>query len=38
MELECFSVVARPPEMVPGSPNRDWMDRFGTATRTAACR
>lgn len=29
MELECFSVVARPPDLVPGSPNRDWMDGFG---------
>jgi hypothetical protein len=28
MELECFSVVARPPEMVPGQPSRAWMDRF----------
>ncbi|MGZ8363701.1 MAG: DUF6065 family protein [Caulobacteraceae bacterium] len=28
MELECFSTVARPPEIVPGSPQRGWMDRF----------
>lgn len=29
MQLECFSVVARPPEMVPGQPQRAWMDAFG---------
>ncbi len=28
MELECFSVVARPPEIVPGQPSRPWMDGF----------
>jgi hypothetical protein len=28
MELECFSVVPRPPELVPGGPARTWMDKF----------
>ncbi len=28
MELECFPVAPRPPEIVPGRPNRGWMDRF----------
>jgi len=28
MELECFSVMPRPPELAPGRPNRAWMDAF----------
>ena len=28
MELECFAVTSRPPEIVPGRPMRGWMDRF----------
>ena len=28
MELECFAVAARPPEIVPGRPQRGWMDKF----------
>ena len=28
MELECFATAARPPELVPGRPQRAWMDRF----------
>jgi hypothetical protein len=28
MELECFALTQRPPEIVPGRPNRGWMDRF----------
>jgi hypothetical protein len=28
MELECFPVVNRPPEIVPGRPQRAWMDGF----------
>ncbi len=28
MELECFPTAARPPEIVPGRPQRGWMDRF----------
>jgi hypothetical protein len=28
MELECFPIINRPPEIVPGRPNRDWMDVF----------
>jgi hypothetical protein len=28
MELECFPVVNRPPEIVPGRPQRRWMDDF----------
>ena len=28
MELECFPVVNRPPEIVPGRPQRAWMDKF----------
>jgi hypothetical protein len=28
MELECFSVMPRPPELAPGRPNRVWMDKF----------
>ena len=28
MELECFPVAARPPEMVPARPERRWMDHF----------
>lgn len=28
MELECFSTSETPPEMVPGRPQRAWMDSF----------
>ena len=28
MELECDPVAARPPEIVPGRPDRRWMDHF----------
>ena len=28
MELECFAVTQRPPEIVPGRSQRGWMDRF----------
>jgi hypothetical protein len=28
MELECYPVSERPPELVPGRPQRAWMDRF----------
>ena len=28
MELECYAVDARPPEIVPGRPQRGWMDAF----------
>ena len=28
MELDCFVLTNRPPEIVPGRPNRVWMDRF----------
>jgi hypothetical protein len=28
LELECFPTAARPPELVPGRPQRAWMDRF----------
>ena len=28
MKLECFSTNARPPEIVPGRPQRDWMEHF----------
>jgi Family of unknown function (DUF6065) len=28
MKLECFPMAGRPPEIVPGRPNRDWMDAF----------
>ena len=28
MDLECFPTMSRPPEIVPGRPNRDWMDAF----------
>ena len=28
LELECYPTIARPPEIVPGRPNRGWMDRF----------
>ena len=28
MELECFPVASRPPEIVPGRAQRGWMDRF----------
>src|SRR6201995_5233710 len=28
LELECFPTAARPPEIVPGPPQRAWMDRF----------
>lgn len=28
MELECFAMTPYPPQMVPGRPDRDWMDDF----------
>ena len=28
MELECYPVATRPPEIAPGRPERRWMDRF----------
>ena len=28
MEMECFPTHVRPPEIVPGRPQRGWMDRF----------
>lgn len=28
MELECIPMMDRPPEFVPGRPNRAWMDKF----------
>ena len=28
MKLECYPLVDRPPELVPGRPLRDWMDSF----------
>lgn len=28
MELECFATTARPPEIVPGRPQRPWMEAF----------
>lgn len=28
MELECYPTSRNPPELVPGRPNRGWMDRF----------
>ena len=28
LELECFPTAMRPPEIVPGRPERQWMDRF----------
>ena len=28
MELECFVMTTYPPELVPGRPDRDWMDEF----------
>ncbi|MBS0361375.1 MAG: hypothetical protein JSR98_08340 [Proteobacteria bacterium] len=28
MQLECFPTIADPPEMVPGRPDRAWMDGF----------
>jgi len=28
MELECYPTENRPPEIVPGRPQRAWMDRF----------
>ena len=28
MELECFTMTTYPPEIVPGRPDRDWMDAF----------
>ncbi|NEX94372.1 DUF6065 family protein [Caulobacter sp. 17J65-9] len=30
MELECYPMGPRPPELVPGRPNRDWMDAFAS--------
>ena len=28
MELECYIMTTYPPELVPGQPDRDWMDDF----------
>ena len=28
MQLECFPLVSHPPELVPGRPQRDWMEHF----------
>ena len=28
MKLECFPMTNRPPEIVPGRPQRAWMERF----------
>jgi hypothetical protein len=28
MQLECYAISARPPEIVPGRPERAWMDNF----------
>jgi hypothetical protein len=28
MELECYPTTERPPEIVPGRTERDWMDAF----------
>jgi hypothetical protein len=28
MDLECFALTGRPPEIVPGRPQRGWMDSF----------
>ncbi len=28
MELECFTMTPYPPDMVPGRPDREWMDAF----------
>jgi hypothetical protein len=36
MELECYPVTERPPELVPGRPQRDWMDHF-TARHPYRC-
>ena len=30
MELECYPMSPRPPEMVPGRPSRDWMDAYAS--------
>jgi hypothetical protein len=32
MQLECFTTVADPPELLPGRPDRAWMDAFGGRT------
>jgi len=32
MQLECFATVANPPPLVPGRPDRAWMDAFGGRT------
>jgi hypothetical protein len=29
MQLECFPTIADPPRMIPGRPDRAWMDAFG---------
>lgn len=28
LQLECFPTVDRPPDLAPGRPERDWMDKF----------
>ena len=30
MELECYPMTARPPDMVPGRQSRAWMDAFAS--------
>jgi hypothetical protein len=32
MQLECFTTVDNPPRLVPGHPDRSWMDAFGGRT------
>ncbi len=34
--LECFPIRSAPPELVPGRPDRDWMDEF-TARHSHRC-
>lgn len=36
MQLECFQTMPHPPELVPGRPNRAWMDAF-TARHPYRC-
>ena len=28
LELECYPMTARPPDLVPGRQSRNWMDAF----------
>src|SRR5436305_5720334 len=32
MQLECFPTLPNPPRMIPGRPERPWMDAFGGRT------